>query len=120
MTKFKSEGVFKSFYNAYRGLKLVVFSQRNFVIEFFISLIVVILAFILKFNTTDFCILLVLITLVLVLELLNSVIEFTLDAIYKNNYSKLVEMAKDISAGMVMLASLMSAFIGGLLYLKYL
>ena len=49
----------------------------------------------------------------------NSAIEFTLDAVYKNNYSKLVEMAKDMSAGMVLLVAIMSVFVGIILYGSY-
>lgn len=119
MTKFKSSGVIESISNAIHGLKLAVFSQRNFRIEVLISFLVVISALILRFTITDICILLVMITLVLICELINSVIEFTLDATYKNNYSKLVEMAKDMSAGMVLLVACMSVLVGLLLYGKY-
>ncbi len=119
MTKFKSSSVKESISNAIHGLKLAVSSQRNFVIEILISLIVIITSLLFKFSITDICILIVMIAFVLVCELLNSVIEFTLDAVYKNNYSKLVEMAKDMSAGMVLLIACISVIIGILLFGKY-
>ncbi len=59
------------------------------------------------------------IAIVLICELLNSVIEFTLDAVYGNNYSKLVEMAKDMSAGMVLLAAISSVVVGIVLFYPY-
>jgi diacylglycerol kinase len=52
--------------------------------------------------------------------MLNTAIEFTLDAIYHNRYSKMVGMAKDISAGAVMFASFMSVIVGLLLFGKHL
>ncbi len=119
MTKFKSSSVAESIFNAIRGLKLAISSQRNFVIEIFISIFVIVFALFLKFSLTDICILLIMIALVLICELLNSAIEFTLDAVYKNNYSKLVEMAKDMSAGMVLLIACISVIIGCLLFGSY-
>ena len=119
MTRFKSSGVVESISNAVRGLKLAISSQRNFVIEVIIAIIAFILAIILGFTSTDKCILLIMIAIVLVCEMLNSVIEFTLDAVYKNSYSKLVEMAKDMSAGMVLLVAIISVVVGIFLYSPY-
>lgn len=119
MTKFKSSGFKESVSNAIHGLKLAVFSQRNFRIELIISVVVLALAFLLNFSVTDFCMVILMIAIVLVCELVNSVIEFTLDAVYKNNYSRLVEMAKDISAGMVLLVAGISVFLGSILYGSY-
>ena len=119
MTKFKSSGVKESISNAIHGLMLAVFSQRNFVIELIISAVVIIMGLIFRFTATDMCILIIMIALVLICELLNSVIEFTLDAVYKNNYSRLVEMAKDISAGMVLLIACISVLVGAILFGSY-
>ena len=119
MTKFKSSNVLESISHAIHGLKLALYSQRNFVIEVIVSFMVIILALFLRFSITDICIVIIMITIVLICELLNSAIEFTLDAVYKNNYSKLVEMAKDMSAGMVLLVAIISLIIGILLYGSY-
>ena len=81
MTKFKSSGFRESFYHAFRGLRLAFNSQRNFVIEIFIACIVTTIALVLKFSPSDLCILFIMIAMVLVSEMLNSIIEFTLDAI---------------------------------------
>ena len=119
MTKYKSDNFFKSLFNAIKGLKLAFFSQRNFQIELIIAIIVVSFACFCKFSATHFCILFIMITMVLSAELINSVIEFSLDAIYKNNYSKLVEMAKDISSGTVLLISITSVIVGIFLFYPY-
>ncbi len=116
MTKFKSSSVKESLYNAIKGISLAVSSQRNFRIELLVSVFVIVLALLLGFSVTDLCILIIMIAIVLISELLNSIIEFTLDAVYKNNYSRLVEMAKDMSAGMVLLSAIISVIIGILLF----
>ena len=118
MTRFKSSSVKESISHALRGLKLALSSQRNFVIEFLFGILVLFCAIFLKFSITDICVVIVMIAIVLICELINSVIEFTLDAVYKNNYSKLVEMAKDISAGMVLLSAIISVVVGILIFAK--
>ena len=44
-----------------------------------------------------------------------SATEFTLDSIYHNRYSRMVGMAKDISAGAVMFATIISVLVGSFL-----
>jgi diacylglycerol kinase len=46
----------------------------------------------------------------------NSAIEFSLDAIFHNRYSKMVGMAKDIAAGAVMIVTVSAILIGVLLF----
>ena len=60
--------------------------------------------------------LLFVIGLVIVAEMLNTAIEFALDSIYHNRYSKMVGMAKDISAGAVMFATIISVLVGIILF----
>lgn len=119
MTKYKSKNIMASFSNAIHGLKLAFFSQRNFVIEVSVSFFVFFVALFLKFSCSDIALLILMIAVVLFSELVNSVFEFTLDAVYKNKYSKQVQMAKDISAGMVLLISLLSILFGGFLFFPY-
>lgn len=119
MSRFKANSFSESLNYAIRGLKLAICSQKNFVIELSIGIITFLIACAFGFSSSDKCILLITILIVLVCELVNSAIEFTLDASYKNSYSKLVEMAKDISAGIVLLASIFSIIIGIILFLPY-
>ena len=49
--------------------------------------------------------------------MLNSVIEFTIDSYTKNKYSKLVEMAKDMAAGTVLFATIISTILGSILFI---
>ena len=73
-------------------------------------------AYLLDFTSVEICIALFAIALVIVSEMLNTAIEFALDSIYHNRYSRMVGMAKDISAGAVMFASIVAVIIGVILF----
>ena len=116
MTKLKAQGFNNTFKNARKGFRLVLKSEMNVRIHVAIATFVVFLALFLKFSAIEFCLLLFVIGLVIVAEMLNTAIEFTLDSIYHNKYSRMVGMAKDISAGAVMFASFISVFVGLVLF----
>ncbi len=116
MTKFKSQGFNNTFKNARKGFRLVLKSELNIRIHVAVATLVLFLALLLKFSALEFCILLFVIGLVIVAEMLNTAIEFTLDSIYHNKFSRMVGMAKDISAGAVMFATIISVFVGIILF----
>ena len=117
MSKFKSKNYLESFKNAWHGVMLIWKSEKNFRIHFLIGLAVLILAFVIGFDKDKFCILILTITIVLLSEMFNSALEYSLDAMYKNKYSRLVGMAKDIAAGAVTVSALSSVIIGCVLFL---
>ncbi len=116
MTKFKKQGFSNTFKNARKGMRLVLKSEVNIRVHFCIAMIVLALAFVLNFSVERMCILLLTVGFVIATEMMNSAIEFSLDAVFHNKYSKLVGMAKDISAGAVMFASVLAIVIGVLLF----
>lgn len=118
MTKFKSQGFGNTFKNARKGFRLVVKSERNLRVHLVIASFVIALGFVFQFTGLEFCVALIAISNVIVAEMLNTAIEFALDSIYHNRYSKMVGMAKDISAGAVMFATVVSAVIGVVLFGK--
>lgn len=116
MSKYSETNFLKSFSYARRGILLALKSQKNFIRQLIMAIIAMIFAFILNFSILEFCILIFAIALVLVAEIFNSAIEFTLDAVYKNKYSQLVKMAKDLAAAAVCTASCSTVIIGFLLF----
>lgn len=118
MTKFKSQGFSNTFKNARKGFRLVVKSERNLRVHLIVASLVIAMGFVFQFTGVEFCIALIAIANVIVAEMLNTAIEFALDSIYHNKYSKMVGMAKDISAGAVMFATFISAIIGFILFGK--
>ncbi|MFH0702734.1 MAG: diacylglycerol kinase family protein [bacterium] len=117
MSKYKAANIFISFRFAIRGLALALRSQKNFRTDLIIGFIVIISAVLLKFSHIEMIILILTIGFMLFAELINTVIEFVIDAYFGNKYSILAKMAKDISAGSVFIAALFSVMIGILLFL---
>lgn len=118
MTKFKQQGFGSTFRNARKGFRLVIKSEKNIRVHLIVASIVMTAGVLLKFDAIKFCILLLAISSVISAEMLNSAIEFTLDSIYHNKYNRMVGMAKDISAGAVMLCTMISVSIGIILFGK--
>ena len=96
MSKFKSQGFLGTFLNAQKGLRLVLKSEINIRIHLCVAILILAVAVCLNFSITKICILLLTISAVICAEMVNSALEFSLDAMYKNKYSKLVGMAKAI------------------------
>lgn len=117
MSKFKSQGFGNTFKNARKGMRIVLKSERNIRIHFVAAVFVLVLGFVLEFSALKISVLLLAIGLVVSAEMLNSAIEFSLDAIFHNRYSKMVGMAKDISAGAVMFVTIIAVLIGGLIFI---
>ncbi len=116
MSKFKSQGFNNTFKNAGKGIRIVLKTENNVRVHFFVALFVLVLGLVMDLSVAKLCVLLLAIGLVVVAEMLNSAIEFTLDAMFHNKYSKLVGMAKDISAGAVLFATFIAVSIGLIMF----
>ena len=116
MNKFQSRSFQKSLMFALNGLRLAFRSQRNFRKHLVIAFFTLSIAFLLRVDIVEFCIILFANTFVLVMEMMNSVIEFVIDAYYKNKWAKLAKLSKDIAAGAVLLSAVTSAIISLLIY----
>ena len=116
MSKYKSQGFRNTFKNSRKGFRLVLKSERNLRIHLIVASVVIAAAILLGFDIVKFCVLLLAIAQVIVAEMLNSAIEFSLDSYYHNRYSRMVGMAKDISAGAVMFSTIISIIIGCLIF----
>lgn len=117
MTKYKASNLLVSFQFAAKGLLIALKSQRNFKIDLIIGAIVLIAAAFLRFSFVEMAVLVLIIGFMLFAELINTVIEFVVDAYFGNKYSILAKMAKDISAGAVLISAIVSIIAGLLLFL---
>lgn len=116
MSKYKAGNIFLSFKFAIRGLSVAFKSQRNYRIDVFVGIGVILAAILLKLKLIEIALLILTIGFMLFAELINTVIEFVVDAYFGNKYSILAKMAKDISAGAVMLSALTCIVVGVLLF----
>lgn len=117
MSKYKSQGFRNTFKNARKGMRLAIRSERNIRVHLATALFVMLLGVFLGLDSVKICILLLTVAMVVSMEMINSAIEFSLDAVFHNRYSKLVGMAKDISAGAVMFVTIVAVAIGCLIFL---
>jgi len=108
----------KSFGYALRGIVLVFKSEQNFRIQLFCGLVVILLGLFFHISGTRFLFLASIITLILILECINTAIEHVADVV-KPRLSEQVKMIKDIMAGAVLLATLLSIIIGVCVFWPY-
>lgn len=111
--------LWNSLQSALSGWRYLFISQQNFRVQVFFGLAVFVVAWLLKVRRQDWLILLLLVTMVLVLEALNTVFEFFLDMV-KPKINSYVKMFKDMLAAMVLIASLAASIIGLIIFYPYL
>ncbi|MDD5147645.1 MAG: diacylglycerol kinase family protein [Candidatus Daviesbacteria bacterium] len=108
-----------SFKYALSGIVTALKEEPNLKFHFLTGLLVVILAIILKISMIDWTIIIFLIGFVITVELTNTAIEAVVDAFTDQEHPK-AKIAKDISAGAVLVAAITSAIIGMMIFLPYL
>ncbi len=109
----------KSFRHAIDGILWAFRNERNLKIHGVFAILVCVLGFILNINRNDWVVLLLCIAMVLSAELLNTAIEKTLDLLHPQMSDK-VKIIKDISAGTVLILSIIAAVIGVVVFYGYL
>lgn len=107
--------IIDSFNYAVSGIILSIKTERNMLIHYIVAIVVLFSSLFFEFSRIEFLILLFATTLVIVLELINTAIEKTIDMI-TTEYHPLAKLAKDISAGAVLIAALNAMLVGYLLF----
>ena len=101
-----------------KGIFWMLKSERNFQLEVFALIINLFLIVYFKLNSTDVALILLVCFLVLIAETINTAIEKICDFV-EPNFNKKIGLIKDIAAGAVILATLLSIITGILVYSKY-
>ncbi|MEA3494760.1 MAG: diacylglycerol kinase family protein [Bacteroidota bacterium] len=107
---------FRSFNYAFKGLKYFFKTQKNSWIHSFITVLVIVLAIILKISFVEWCFIIFAIGFVFVAELINTAIEVFIDYICPS-YNISAGRSKDLAAAAVFFAALISAFVGLIIFL---
>ncbi len=108
------QGVARSFNHAYRGLVYAVRTQRNMRFHVVASVVVLVLSLLVEVSRIELALLVLVIAAVFVTEMLNTALEFTVDLITRE-YHPLAKLAKDISAGAVLVTSIAAVAVGYLI-----
>lgn len=109
----------KSFGFAFEGLRAAIVKGRNFRIQIAIGILAIIFGLIVKLSSNEWLDLVIVITLVLILELVNTSIEALVDLVSPEIREK-AKLAKDVAAATVLVASIASIAIGILLFVSHL
>lgn len=108
--------IFKSFRFAFSGFWTIFSKERNFKLQILAGFLAVILGTLLKLSSEEWLDLALIITLVLILEMINSSLEEIVDMVSPEIQDK-AKRAKDIAAATVLVAAFGSIVIGAILFL---
>ncbi len=105
------QGVARSLNHAYRGLIYAVRTQRNMRFHVVAAAAVLVLSLLVGVSQLELALLMLVIAAVFVTEMLNTALEFTVDLVTRE-YHPLAKLAKDISAGAVLVTSVAALAVG--------
>jgi diacylglycerol kinase len=106
----------KAFLNALNGTIYFFKTERNGKIQAVVAIAVSLAGFFLHLSSIEWIIVLLCISSVLILEMMNSALEHLCNLVH-NEYHPLIKHIKDVSAGAVLIASLISAIIGLIIFI---
>lgn len=111
----KNKNLIDSFKHAFEGIRVAIKSERNLQIHIAIMFLVIIIGIILKISVVEWFVCLLLFGGVISLEMINTAIETTVDLITMEKNSK-AKLAKDASAGAVLVMAIVSVIIGLIIF----
>ncbi len=104
---------------AFKGLKHTLLFHQNLKIHLTITVLALTLGLVFQISLAEWVSLLAAIFLVLVAEMINTAFEEVINLV-KEDHSERARIAKDVSAGMVLLAAIFAVLIGAIVFLPHL
>ncbi len=108
----------RSLGHAVDGLKAIFRDERNFRLDLFFTIVVIIVGILFKISHSDWIAISLVISMVLISETINSVIEAICDTV-STEYKVNIKYAKDVSAGAVLVSAIVSIITGLVVFLPY-
>ncbi|MEJ5341217.1 MAG: diacylglycerol kinase family protein [Thermogutta sp.] len=105
----------EKFSAAFRGLWYGIVGQSSFAVHFAVAITVLLVAALFRVRETEWCILILSITVVMTAELFNSALEWLAPAITQE-YNRYIETALNVASAAVLVASIGSAVIGVIIF----
>lgn len=112
----KKQPLYQSFRYAFEGIFTGIRKERNMKIHCLGVICVTAAGFFFDISATEWCICLILFGLILGLELANTAVEAVVDLVTEEK-KPLAKLAKDTAAGAVLIAAIMAAFAGVIIFL---
>ncbi len=114
---FRFRGFNESLKLAINGIAYLFLYHRNMRIIFMLGIAAFLSGLYVKLNAIELGTLCITITLVFIAEIFNTAIELLID-ISKDKYHTLIKLVKDISAAVVLLASLNAVAVGYIIFIR--
>ena len=114
--KYKNRNFISSFEFAKSGLITVFKEERNMKKHAISAVLVFIGGFVFQITRIEWLFILFAVFLVIILEVVNTAIENTVDLVTDYHFHLLAKSAKDMAAGAVLLASILAAIIGIIIF----
>lgn len=111
----KNHSPISSFKFAIDGIKTATKKEPNFRTHLIVALATLITAYIIGFTASEWLLLAFTITLVILLELINTALESIVDLVSPEISTK-ARVAKDVSAAAVLLSAILAAIVGVVLF----
>lgn len=109
----------KSFYFAFNGIYIFFKKERNGKVQAAISLLTILAAYFFKLSGNEWLAILLCIGAVISLEMINSALEKICN-LHSREFNPEIKIIKDIAAGAVLWMSIISAVIGGTIFIPHL
>ncbi|MGA7732597.1 MAG: diacylglycerol kinase family protein [Chloroflexia bacterium] len=106
----------QGFVYAWAGVRYCFRTQRNFRVHIGIGIVAVVLGLLLGLGWVEWALVATVIALVLAAEMVNTMVESLVDLVTQQ-YHPLAKVAKDVSAGVVLLTAIGAAVVGILIFL---
>lgn len=111
---------FQSFGHAIDGIKIALHEEKNLKRDLIFIILVIAFGMIFHVTHLDWVLLILAISLVVISEMWNTVIENIMDFVTKKHYFPHAKKIKDMSAGTVLLAVIFSVIVGLYVFVPYL
>src|SRR3990172_307064 len=118
MNSAHKHGFFQSFTHAWHGVATTYKTERSFRFQIWTAIAAVLLMLIFPLEDWKRAFVLLMVAIVLVLELLNSIFERLLDS-FRPRLHPVIAQMKDMMAAAVLVASIIAAAIGAILFWPY-
>jgi len=115
-TSFSMRKRARSFIFAFNGFKYLIKAEHNFRIHLSLMSVAIVLALFFNLAKTDWLFIIFAIAIVLITETINSAIEAIIDLV-SPEFNKKAGLVKDIAASAVLLASVIAAIIGLIIFI---
>lgn len=104
-----------SFKHALDGIVYTFKSQPNFRVHSVFAILAISLGFYFSISSSEWAVIILVISWVLVAEMINTTVESVID-LHTQTYHDLAKVAKDVSAGMVLISAIMAVIVGLIIF----